>query len=188
MKLYTIDNNSLAIKEVPFKKILAISFVSLIILFSFVGYFVIETQVQKVYIQAENHVKLTTSDSFSKERLIQEIKDMPFEYKTLIYAQCILESGNFKSAAFKENNNMFGIRPVKQRLTTAKGDNIGWAQYKNWKACLYDRLLYEARYMHGLNREQYKKYLDQVYSEGGGYSDKLEQIIKQNNIKQLFND
>ena len=128
------------------------------------------------------------NDSFTKEALIEEIKCHGFKYPDLILAQAILESGHFKSPVWIENNNIFGMKLARVRFTLASGSNLNHALYDNWKICVEDRMIYEALYLNGLTRTQYKKFLDKHYAEGKNYTIKLEKIIKTNDLKECFNE
>lgn len=48
----------------------------------------------------------------------------------LIYAQSLHETGNFTSAVFKENKNLFGMRQAKRRKNFATGTNRNHATFK----------------------------------------------------------
>jgi uncharacterized FlgJ-related protein len=157
-------------------------FFFLILLSSFIG----REKTEIEYIKTETEVNLITNNSFSKDNLIKEIQCLPFKYKDVILAQCILESGNFKSPVFKQCNNLLGLREAKQRLTLATGTHLNHATFTTWKECLLDRLIFEAKYMHDLSRSEYLTYLGRVYSESGGYDKVLEQIIKKNKLKEKF--
>lgn len=49
----------------------------------------------------------------------------------LLYAQAWHETGNFNSAVFKQNKNLFGMRLPSVRKTYATGSNLNHATYKN---------------------------------------------------------
>jgi Mannosyl-glycoprotein endo-beta-N-acetylglucosaminidase len=128
------------------------------------------------------------NESFTREALIDEIKCHGFKYPDLILAQAELESGHFKSAVFKENNNLFGMRQPKKRYTLCSGSNLNHALYDNWKMSVEDRMIYEALYLHNMSRTQYKRYLDKTYATGKHYSLVLEKLIKKNDLKQCFDE
>lgn len=52
------------------------------------------------------------------------------------------ETGNFSSAVFKENNNLFGMRLPRKRSTTATSSNLGHAVYNNRLDSIYDLVLW----------------------------------------------
>lgn len=127
------------------------------------------------------------NDSFSKEALVEEIKCHGFKYPDIILAQAVLESGHFKSAVFKENNNLFGMRQPKKRYNLCNGTNLNHALYDNWKVCVEDRMIYEKLYLNKMTRIQYKKFLDKTYAKGKNYSVVLEKLIIKNDLKNYFN-
>jgi hypothetical protein len=190
IKIYKVNKEQLDFQEVKYWKPILIFFavLILILLSSFIG---IRSSYSREkngikYIKTETEVNLITNNSFSKDNLIKEIQRLPFKYKDVILAQCILESGNFKSPVFKQCNNLLGLREAKQRLTLATGTHLNHATFTTWKECLLDRLIFEAKYMHDLSRSEYLTYLGKVYAEAGGYDKVLEQIIKKNKLKEKF--
>ena len=64
------------------------------------------------------------------------------EMAKMITAQAGFETGNFTSAIFRENNNLFGMKLPKVRKTTAIGENRGHAVYKSLDDCIKDYWLY----------------------------------------------
>jgi hypothetical protein len=134
---------------------------------------------KKEYIPTE----VTITQENYQRTVFEMVDNLPFEHKSILKAQALLESSHFKSPVFKENNNVFGMRLAKQRLTFATGTNLKHATYKTVEDAVLDRLIYDARYLHGLTEQEYYNYLDRVYAEGGNYSQTLKQIIKQNKLK-----
>ena len=140
---------------------------------------------KKEFIESEQTINLITNNSFSDSTFVNYIKHHSFKYPEIIIAQAYIESTHFTSPVWNENNNMFGMRLPQSRFTLAIGENLKHAVYKNWKDCVKDRLIYEALYLHKLNREQYYAYLDKTYARANGetaYSDLIKQIIRQNNL------
>lgn len=64
------------------------------------------------------------------------------EVATYVAAQATLESGNFESNIFKENNNFMGMKEPNCRLTTAKGSNRNHAKYDTRTQCMQDYILW----------------------------------------------
>ena len=186
MILVRYNKETLNIEEVKYWKVF-VCFFGIILLF-LLSSFIMPKDEEIKYIKTETEVNIITNNSFSEENLIKEIQRLPFKYKDVILAQCILESGNFKSPVFKQCNNLLGLREAKQRLTLATGTHLNHATFKTWKECLLDRLIFEAKYMHDLSRSEYLFYLNKVYAEAGGYSKVLEQMIKNNKLKEKFKD
>lgn len=115
-----------------------------------------------------------------EETVLNRIDELPFLYKDIVKAQCLLESGLLESDVFLKNNNLFGMRHPGQRITLSRRKRNGYAAYDNVEASIIDRLLFESRYMQGKSRKEYFKYLDEAYSGGLGkdYSNTLKSIIK----------
>ena len=127
-------------------------------------------------------------NKFTEKKFIELIKELNMKFPHIVYAQAILESGNFKSKIFVESNNMFGMREAKSRINTAKGTQYNHAYYNTWEESVYDYGFYQCRYMSNIrNEEDYFLALDASYSEvGGNYSKMLKQIIEKENLKDLF--
>lgn len=132
------------------------------------------TQETKEIIIRENSEK----NSFTPERLKSYILELNIKYPHIVYAQALLESGEFKSHIFRENNNLFGLKCAKIRPTTNLGENNGHAYFDDWRACVVDYALYQAAYLHDLKTEdEYFQYLGQNYAEDPNYVSKLKKII-----------
>ena len=127
-------------------------------------------------------------NKFEEEKFVELIKDLNMKFPHIVYAQAKLESGNFKSAVFKQNNNLFGMKQARVRVNTAKGTNLNHAYYDNWKESVYDYAFYQCRYMSNADTEaEYYQALDASYAEvGGTYSKALKQIIEREKVKSKF--
>jgi len=120
--------------------------------------------------------------SFNKAKLKAYIIELNLKYPHIILAQAQLESGNFTSDVFKENNNFFGMKCATQRPTTNKGENLNHAIFDTWRDCVVDYAFYQAKYLSNLNsEEQYFEYLKQNYAEDTTYISKLKEVIINNN-------
>ena len=126
-------------------------------------------------------------NKFTEEKLIQLLKDLNVRYPYIALAQAKLETGNFKSAVFKQNHNLFGMKQARARVNTAKGTSLNHAYYDNWQESVYDYAFYQCRYMGGAsNEDEYFAALDASYAEASQYSQVLRQKIKQENLRSLF--
>lgn len=124
---------------------------------------------------------------FTEEKLIQLLKDLNVKFPHIALAQAKLETGNFKSAVFKQNNNLFGMKQARVRVNTAKGTNLNHAYYDNWQESVYDYAFYQCRYMSNARTEaEYFAALDASYAEANYYSGTLKGIIKKQNLKDIF--
>jgi len=127
-------------------------------------------------------------NQFTEEKFIDLVKELNMKFPHIVYAQARIESGNFKSAVFRQNNNLFGMREARVRVNTAKGTNLNHAYYDNWKESVYDYAFYQCRYMSNADSEaEYYQALDASYAEvGGTYSKALKNLIKRENVKEKF--
>ena len=124
-------------------------------------------------------------NEFSEQKLIEKINQLNFKYPHIILAQAKLESGNFKSTIFLENNNLFGMKEAKLRVNLAKGTNRQHAYYESWQESVYDYALYYSTYLSDIKTEgEYFEYLRQNYAEDPTYVQLLKEIIKKQNLKK----
>lgn len=116
---------------------------------------------------------------FSERELKNLLLELNIRFPHIVLAQSKLESGNFKSHIFLENNNMFGMKEAKRRPTTNKGTQNGHAYFESWKDCVIDYAFYQAAYLNDLKtEEQYYQYLSANYAEDSGYVVKVRQMAK----------
>lgn len=178
--LYKYDKKSL-----QYIKARSNSYIYIICLILLSGYFI---SVRDVHIEeTEAMIVLMERDRFSEEKLVSSINNMNFRFPHIVYAQCLLETGNFSSPIFIENNNLFGMREAKLRLTLSKGTKRNHAYYNNWKDSLYDYGLYYSTYLYKITSEEdYFNYLQQYYAENPEYVSKLKVLIKQKDLINKF--
>jgi uncharacterized FlgJ-related protein len=125
--------------------------------------------------------------AFSEAKLIEQIARLNFRHPHIVLAQAKLESGNYSSAIFRENNNLFGMKKATVRLNLATTSNKGHAYYDTWQDSVLDYALYTATYLNSLKtEEQYYNYLAQNYAEDTMYVYKVKQIVEAQNLKKLF--
>lgn len=130
---------------------------------------------------------MDTINSFSEQKLILMMKELNFKFPHIVLAQSKLETNNFKSKIFIENNNLFGMKQATMRINTAKGTQNSHAYYDNWKESLYDYAFYQSKYLSKIKTEhEYFTYLSQSYAEDSSYILKVKSIIKKEKIKNLF--
>lgn len=138
--------------------------------------------------QEEKLIVIREYNGFSEQRLIEKINQLNFRYPHIILAQAKLESGNFKSTIFLENNNMFGMKEAKLRANLAKGTNRNHAYYETWQDCILDYALYYSTYLSDIRTEgEYFEYLRQNYAEDPTYVQRLKEVIKKQELKNKFN-
>jgi len=120
---------------------------------------------------------------FSPEKLKAYILDLNIRFPHIVYAQARLETGNFQSHIFLNNNNIFGMRQARKRPTTNKGEENGHAYFNSWQESVLDYAMYSAAYLSKISsEEQYFYYLGSNYAEDPNYVSKLKEIISQENL------
>ena len=113
---------------------------------------------------------------FSKENMMRLIYDLNIAHPDIVIAQAIIESGNFKSNIFKENNNLFGMKMPEYRKTTAIGINRGHAVYRNWRESVIDYALWQGKRARYQTKSQYLRRL-RSYATDPNYITKIKKRI-----------
>ena len=132
---------------------------------------------------------IVPSKKFSEDALIELLKDCNMKYPYIVLAQAKIESGRFTSKVFKQNNNMFGMRKARQRITSAQGEKNTYAFYRDWMECVYDYAMYQSTVMDGISsEEEYFIKLGERYAEDPGYVSKLKDLIKKEKLKNIFEE
>lgn len=122
-------------------------------------------------------------EDITKEQIIQEISfedsvynyilELNIQHPEVVLRQARIESGNFKSRVFLENNNMFGMKIPNKRPNMVSGSNMGYAVYNNWQESVIDYALYQVYSGKNLSKEDYIKMLNNNYAEDTEYLNKL---------------
>lgn len=179
MKLYIYDESTLDYILVT-RKYLFAGFITLLIGFSF-GAIYFKNQVKKQIDPEELVILLNTNTNkrISNEKVLEYIRQLNIKFPDIVYAQSILESGKYRSALTKSNNNIFGMKHPTQRPTLSKGEENGYAYFDTWKDCILDYAIYQSRYLNEIKtKEQYFEYLQKSYAEDQNYILKIKQILK----------
>ena len=82
--------------------------------------------------------------SFNPENFKDALKEsgLPAQHINEIFRHAQIESGNFRSKIFKNQNNAFGMRLAKRRKTLANDRKRGYAVYDKWYDSVYDYWLW----------------------------------------------
>lgn len=137
--------------------------------------------------EEEKLIIIQEYNKFSEDKLIEKLKELNVKFPHIVLAQSKLETGNFTSKVFKENNNLFGMREAKQRITTARGTENNHAYYHTWYESVLDYSFYQCKYLSNLNTEEhYFQYLSQSYAENPKYVSILKDMINRENLKDRF--
>ena len=147
------------------------------VLLTFMVFLSSHTKDSEITITSE--VKNTTEETdFSEEKLVNYIKELNIRFPHIVLAQAKLETGNFKSRLFRENNNLFGMKCATKRPFIHKGEHRGHAKYDRWQDCVIDYALYQAAYLSDKRTEsEYFDYLSGNYAEDTNYIITLKRII-----------
>jgi uncharacterized FlgJ-related protein len=109
-------------------------------------------------------------DQNLKNGIFKAITDLNIERPDIVLSQAIVESAGFKSALFKEHNNIFGMKAAKSRPYTYTGITESvYAHYDSWLDSVKDYAIRQAAYARGLSRDQYYKLLGKIYAEDDIY-------------------
>ena len=114
-----------------------------------------------------------------KDSVLNYIFELRLDHPYIVYSQAIIESGNFTSNIWKENNNMFGMKMPERRATLAIAINKGHAVYRDWRECIVDYALFQASYLRGLTEEEYFMKIGNSYAEDGSYEKKIREAKNQ---------
>jgi uncharacterized FlgJ-related protein len=117
-----------------------------------------------------------------------EIDKLDFRYPYIVLAQAKLESGNFDSDIFHQNNNMFGMKMPSQRPTTALGKNLSYAYFNTWICSIEDQKIYYTKYLDHRTEEEVFKYLSKYYAQDIEYVQKLKNIIQKEKLREKFSN
>lgn len=178
IKLYVFDKESMLYKRFRIWPIAAIS------IFGLAGYgygaIMGAMETQTVTLEQEKLIILlneSEKQSFKPTQVLDMLRDINVKFPHIVYAQAILESGNFQSDVFRTNNNMFGMKQPSKRVTLSKGVIGNYASYDSWKDCVLDYAYYQSTYLSDLKTEdQYYNYLQHNYAQDTTYAELVRNI------------
>lgn len=116
---------------------------------------------------------------FSEKALIALMKELKIKYPEVALSQARLETGNFTSAIFKENHNLFGMKMAELRPTSAVGVNRGHALYTNWKESVIDYALFQSftiSRLKNVSKDAYREHIQKYYSETSDYLARIDRV------------
>ena len=199
MKFYCYDSKNLSLKKesvlnnIKRNYLFYIIFsllVSLLSIFLFKLLFIPSISLKEVPSLKSKYEKVCIAEvqnNFTEEKFINKIKQLNLNYPHIVYAQAMLESGNFTSKIFKENNNMFGMKQARVRINLAKSTQYNHAYFETWEDCLLDFAFHRATYFSKLKTEQdYYNYLGKYYAEDPSYVSKLKSMVNKHKLKDKF--
>lgn len=142
----------------------------------------------KVETYIEERVKYVEVDRevFSEQELINYLIELKIPHPHIVFAQARLETGNFSSTIFIENNNLFGMKRAYSRPSTAVGMNRRHAKYNSWQDSVIDFALYKAYVAQGKSEKEYFSLLERSYAEDPRYIYKIKQLIASSEPQFVF--
>lgn len=122
---------------------------------------------QKQDVENANFVWRIDPFILTSENLYRELKAQGVEFPEIVVAQAILETGNYKSNACKDKNNLFGLRCY----------DGTYMYFDHWTDCVLAYKYYIQNWDTPPN--DYYQYLkDLGYAEDSLYIQKLKKIVK----------
>jgi hypothetical protein len=188
--LFTYDKKSLKMKDVKLHQYLILVGIPILIIVSF-GYLFgyksgLDTNIEELS-DEEKSILIETIDPFDEQKLVDMMTELGVKFPYIPLAQSKMETGNWKSSLFIENNNLFGMKRATRRVSTAKGTNNGHAYYDTWRESVYDYAFYQCRYLGTVNTESdYFSYLQASYAADSSYVDKLKNMIDGEKLREKF--
>lgn len=127
-------------------------------------------------------------EEFSEENLVNMLVSLNVKYPDVVLAQAQIETGNYTSHIFLDNNNLFGMKAARSRIHTHEGTQHGHAYYTNWQQSVMDYAMYQATYLSKIEtKDQYIDYLNRSYAEvGDRYGKMIRAKISDINKKYEF--
>ena len=115
---------------------------------------------------------------FSVSNMMKVMNKVGILFPDVVLAQARLETGNFTSKVFKENNNLFGMKLPRVRNTTAIGEQNSHATYASWLQSVADYKLWQDEVVKKYRTKRaYLRYLSKNYAEDKKYIHKLKQML-----------
>jgi uncharacterized FlgJ-related protein len=126
-----------------------------------------------------NYEIITQVISFSELNVYKQLVKIGIAYPDVVLAQAKIETGNFTSKIFIENNNLFGMKLPERRETTAIGKNRNHATYTDWIQSIKDYKLWQDKMIHRApTKHAYLAYLKRNYAEDKNYINKIKKTVK----------
>ena len=178
------------VKRKSYAKVIGITCIALVVLFLIgwlsgtnryiVNQIVNSHKVDTVYVQTQ---------PFSEEALIDLLRSSNIKYPYIVLAQAKIESGNYTSKVFKENNNLFGMKEPNVRTTTALGTKNSHAYYLDWVSSVYDYAMFQNNRMQGVDSEsEYYAKLADGYAADSTYAAVIRKTVDSLKLKKHFQE
>ncbi|HEY5588403.1 MAG TPA: glucosaminidase domain-containing protein [Candidatus Paceibacterota bacterium] len=169
-KIYIL-NKDLELKKIT-KLIVSIILVLLFVILALIS-FTAYNSYKIIVVEKEIRFSLAEKDKFTSENFKEYLYHLNIKFPDIVYNQARLETANFTSKVFLENNNLFGMKLSTSRPTTSNEVENGYASYKNWHDSAIDFSLYQSKYLSDFTREQYLNYIGKNYASDSLYINKI---------------
>jgi hypothetical protein len=127
----------------------------------------------------ERMIVIQENDKFTKEKFKEYLLQLNIKFPHIVYAQAVLETGNFQSKIFSANHNLFGMKEARVRATTNLGSELGHAIYGHWRESVVDYALFQCAFLTSVKTEEgYYQYLKENYAEAPNYVAKVRELSK----------
>lgn len=127
----------------------------------------------------ERMIVIQENDKFTKEKFKEYLLQLNIKFPHIVYAQAVLETGNFNSKIFIANHNLFGMKEARIRATTNLGSEMGHAMYGHWRESVVDYALFQCAFLTKIKTEEgYYQYLKENYAEAPNYVTKVRELSK----------
>lgn len=178
------------VKKKSYAKVIGITCIALVVLFLMgwlsgtnkyiINQIVNSHKVDTVYVQTQ---------PFSEEALIDLLRKSNIKYPYIVLAQAKIESGNYTSKVFRENNNLFGMKEPNVRTTTALGTKNSHAYYLDWVSSVYDYAMFQNNRMQGIDSEsEYYAKLADGYAADSTYAAVIKKTVDSLKLKKHFQE
>lgn len=181
--IYTYNKKRLSYSQVP-GTLIAGCFITILFVTSTIVYLTGKEQGMKTGIESlsdfEKVMIIKEQDKFTPEKFKEYILELNIKFPHIVYAQAILETGNFKSQVFLNNQNLFGMKQAQRRASTNSGTELGHAVYKHWRESVVDYALYQCAFLSKLYTEDaYYQYLKENYAESPDYVQNVKKMAEE---------
>ena len=179
---YTFNRKNLEFKRFGFKQYSIAIFV--LFLTYTAGRFI---QVNHLTLYEKEFIIYMDQNYFSRDALVETIKNKHLKFPHIVLAQATLETGGFKSKIFKQNYNLFGMKQSHRRPTTCKGTKNGHAYYDHWESSVEDYGYYQATtglVKAGTDQQYYNMLSQMGYAEDPNYILKIKKLAEE--LKDKF--
>ena len=132
-------------------------------------------------------INISGEREFTEDKLVRKLKELNIRYPHIVLAQAKLESNNYSSRIFIDNNNLFGMKEARVRINLAKGTQHKHAYYNTWQESVLDYAFWMSTYGSKCKTEQQYYNLLNGYAEDANYQAKLKDIINKHQLKNKFN-